>query len=198
MSNNASGTRATASKFVTTSQVVSRNIGSAPNATASILSKLPRGSQVNIYTDGISNGFAQLVDPVAGQIGYASMQWLSDSMTASSTVLTAPTVPVTPPAVPVAPVSSSAPVTIVVPPPPVTPAQTTPAKRPTATKMVTTAQGVSLNIRSGPSTTSSILSKLPRGTQVTVYTDSINNGFAQLVDPVAGQIGYVSLQFLAD
>src|SRR5258708_23039706 len=145
MSNNPSGNRPTATKFVTTSQVVSRNIGSAPNATASILSKLPRGSQVNIYTDGISNGFAQLVDPVAGQIGYASMQWLSDSMTASSTVLTAPTVPVTPPAAPTAPVTSSAPTTTTPPPPPATPAQTTPSNPPTTIKMVNTAQSVSPN-----------------------------------------------------
>src|SRR5258708_23019135 len=126
MSNNASGTRATASKFVTTSQGVSLNIRSAPNTTASILSKLPRGSQVNIYTDGVSNGFAQLVDPVAGKIGYASMQWLSDSMTAASTVLTAPSAPVTPPAAPVAPVTSPA-IPTVVPPSPAMPAQTTPA-----------------------------------------------------------------------
>src|SRR5260221_14215692 len=108
MSNNPSGNRPTATKFVTTSQGVSLNIRSGPNTTASILSKLPRGSQVNIYTDGISNGFAQLVAPVAGQIGYASMQWLSDSMTAASPTPTAPTVPVTPPTTPVAPVTSPA------------------------------------------------------------------------------------------
>src|SRR5258708_39442589 len=118
MGNNPSGNRPTATKFVTTSQGVSLNIRSAPNTTASILSKLPRGSQINIYTDGINNSFAQLVDPVAGQIGYASMQWLSDSMTASSTVSTAPTVPVTPPALPIPPATSSAPATIIVPPPP--------------------------------------------------------------------------------
>src|SRR5260221_1384949 len=130
MSNNPAGNRPTATKFVTPYQGFSLNIRSAPNTTASILSKLPRGSQVNIYTDGINNGFAQLVDPVAGQIGYASIQWLSDSMTAASTTPTAPTVPVTtpaPPVAPAAPVSSSAPMTTVVPPPPATP-----AKRPTA------------------------------------------------------------------
>src|SRR5258708_31802968 len=101
MSNSPSGNRPTATKFVTTSQGVSLNIRSAPNTTASILSKLARGSQVNIYTDGISNGFAQLVDPVAGQVGYTSMQLLSDIMNAPSTTPTTPTVPVTTPPAPV-------------------------------------------------------------------------------------------------
>src|SRR5258708_38687260 len=104
MSNNPSGNRPTATKFVTTSQGVSLNIRSAPNTTASILSKLPRGSQVNIYTDGISNGFAQLVDPVAGKIGYASMQFLSDVTPVAPTTPTAPTQPVSPPTTTTAPV----------------------------------------------------------------------------------------------
>ena len=108
MSNNPSGNRPTATKFVTTSQGVSLNIRSAPNTTASILSKLPRGSQVNIYTDGINNGFAQLVDPVAGQIGYVSMQFLADVTPVAPTIPVVPSQPVTPttPTTPVTPATT--------------------------------------------------------------------------------------------
>src|SRR5258708_2276169 len=116
MSNNPSVNRPTATKFVTTAQVVSLNIRSAPNTTSSILSKFPRGSQVNIYTDGINNGFAQLVDPVAGQIGYVSMQFLAD------VTPVAPTIPVVPsqPVVPTTPPTPTTPTT------PVPPATTPP------------------------------------------------------------------------
>src|SRR5258708_19937057 len=117
MSNTPPTKRPFASKVVTTAQGVSLNIRSAPNPTASILGKLPRGSQITIYTDGINNGFAQLVNLVAGKIGYPAMEFLADTL---------------PPATPSVPV--------------------TPAKRLTANKFVTTAQAVSLNIRTRPNT----------------------------------------------
>jgi hypothetical protein len=115
MSSTSPTKRPTAVKFVTTTQGVSLNIRSAPDPTAPMLSKLPRGSRVTIYIDGVSNGFAQLVDEVSGQVGYTAMQWLADSIpdttttpakptTSTSTVPATPPSPVTPTPMPSGPV----------------------------------------------------------------------------------------------
>lgn len=67
------------------------------------------------------------------------------------------------------------------------PAQTT------SSKYVNISTGSSLNLRKSPSTTASILTKLTRGTKVTVYTES--NGWAKI--KADGKEGYVSTKYLS-
>ncbi len=61
-------------------------------------------------------------------------------------------------------------------------------------KSVNVTPGTNLNMRISPSTTSSILTKLARGTQVLVYSES--NGWAKI--QVNGRDGYVRSEYLAN
>ncbi|WP_082881497.1 SH3 domain-containing protein, partial [Lederbergia galactosidilytica] len=70
------------------------------------------------------------------------------------------------------------------------PSTSTPAK--TETKYVSVNSGSKLNLRSGASTSASIIGSLTNGTAVTVQSDS--NGWAKVT--VNGKTGYVSSQFL--
>ncbi|MGN7939942.1 SH3 domain-containing protein [Metabacillus sp. 22489] len=64
---------------------------------------------------------------------------------------------------------------------------------PVATTQYVNVSSGSLNMRKGPSTTSSIIFKLAKGKEVKVY--SITNGWAKI--EAFGQIGYVSSQYLS-
>lgn len=63
----------------------------------------------------------------------------------------------------------------------------------TVTKYVSVNQGSNLNLRKGASTGSVVISKLPNGTQVTVYSEE--GGWAKV--KANGVEGYVSTEFLA-
>ncbi|MBS4212409.1 SH3 domain-containing protein [Neobacillus rhizophilus] len=70
---------------------------------------------------------------------------------------------------------------------------TAPAPQPAATKYVNIESG-SLNMRSGTSTSDSIIAKLSKGTEVKFF--SVTNGWAKI--EVNGKSGYVSSAYLAD
>ncbi|MEH7093643.1 SH3 domain-containing protein, partial [Neobacillus vireti] len=71
---------------------------------------------------------------------------------------------------------------------------TTPAAEQTVKKYVNVSVGSSLNMRKSASSDASILLKLSRGVEVTVY--SISNGWAKI--KAYEQTGYVNAQFLSD
>lgn len=62
------------------------------------------------------------------------------------------------------------------------------------TKYVDVNSGSSLNMRSGPSTSSSVISKLSDGTKVTVHSEA--NGWAKVT--ANGKTGYVSTKYLSN
>jgi GH25 family lysozyme M1 (1,4-beta-N-acetylmuramidase) len=76
--------------------------------------------------------------------------------------------------------------------PPVNPVP--PVTRSTATRIVITTNGASLNIRSGQSTNFPVIGSIPMGATVLIYTDNIARGFAQLAD----RLGYASTTYLGD
>ena len=63
------------------------------------------------------------------------------------------------------------------------------------TELVVNTSRSNLMLRSGRSTSSPILARMPRGAHVTVYTDYYGDGWVQVV--YNGQVGWASAQYLA-
>lgn len=137
------------------------NVRSAPSITSTILGKLNTGVTVEYYS--LSGGWYKI--NFGGKVAYISASYAKVSVP----VGTAPTTP-TPPSAPT---------------PPATP--TTPTY---AGKLVTTASTY-LNVRSMPTTSSTIIGKLPLGTQVNYY--SLASGWYKI--DYNGKVAYISASY---
>ena len=131
-----------------------------------IVSRLKRGTSVKFLST--SGSWAKVL--VNGLTGYVHASYLSPTKITSTTGST----PSTP--------SSTG-----------TAAGTTSPGSPTIQKIVTVSSGSSLNLRTGPSTTSSVMTKLSNGAAVQVLSEA--NGWSKVT--ANGKTGYVSSGFLS-
>ncbi|MGG0409207.1 SH3 domain-containing protein [Peribacillus simplex] len=139
----------TTTKYVNVS-TGSLNMRKSGKATASIITKLTRGTQVTVYSE--SNGWAKV--KANGKDGYVSTKYLSTAKPGSgSTAVTT---------------------------------------EKTVTNYVNVSSGT-LNMRKSGSESASIVAKLSRGTEVTVYSES--KGWAKI--KANGKGGYVSTDYLS-
>jgi mannosyl-glycoprotein endo-beta-N-acetylglucosaminidase len=142
----------TTTKYVNVSPGSSLNVRKGPSATSGILTKLPAGTEVTLFSD--ANGWAKI--QVNGQEGYVSSEYLALAKSNSNSQ---------------------------------------PKEEPiSVTKYVNVSFDTSLNMRKTASIDASILAKIARGVQVTVFSES--DGWAKI--EVYGQTGYVDAQFLSE
>ena len=169
-------------KAVNVSSGSSLNMRNKPNTNASVIVKLAKGVEVTVLSE--QNGWTKI--KVYGQEGYVSSEYLSivqteaDSKEDPEETVTIPENQTPEANEPVAP--------------PGTVDEIPPSENTTIVKYVNVSQGSSLNMRSNPTTSGSILTKLPRGTLVTVHSEE--NGWAKV--SVNGLDGYISTQYLVD
>lgn len=151
----------TVTKYVSVNDGSNLNLRKSASTSSSILSKLPNGTQVTVYSE--AGGWAKV--KANGKEGYVSTAYLTAGKSESD--------------------NSNKPENSTKP--------TEPEKVTTLTKYVSVNQGSNLNLRKGASTGSAVISKLPNGTVVTVYSEE--NGWAKV--KANGKEGYVSTEFLA-
>ena len=156
------------------------NLRSGPASSYGVIAVMPDGAQVSL-TGRIANGYSEVV--WSGRNGWAASQYLGASGGTSPTPL-----PTQPPA-------TQPPATR----PPVTPLPTSaPASNPAigdtaiATATVTTV-GTSLNMRSGPDSTYSVVRSIPSGATVEIMGAAIN-GFRPV--RYGGSKGWASATYL--
>ncbi len=152
------------------------NLRSGPGTAYAVLRGIPNGTRVDVMGDAV-NGFLPV--RYSGVKGWASAQYLT--MGASAATPT-PTVTPTPTGTPATPTPTSTPVT----------PEPTGTSAASGTAVVTTG-GLNLYLRSGPSTTASVLRTMPNGAQVEV-TGSDQNGFTPV--RYQGTAGWASAQYL--
>jgi mannosyl-glycoprotein endo-beta-N-acetylglucosaminidase len=150
-------------KFVNVSLGSSLNMRNSASTNSSIILKLARGVEITVYSE--ANGWATV--KAYGKYGYVSSQYLSTSK---------PSVGSEPDAVPGEQSDKN---------------DTNENKK--ISKYVNVMYGSALNLRSEASTSGSIVTKLSRGTIVTVYSEE--NDWARVT--VNGKTGYVSSQYLS-
>ncbi|MGM0904733.1 MAG: SH3 domain-containing protein, partial [Bacillota bacterium] len=168
-------------KKVNVSSKSSLNMRTKPDTKASIIVKLASGVQVTVLSE--QNGWARI--KVYGQEGYVSAEYLL-AVESGSNSKDNPLEHTNSPAPSPVPEKDE---------PVVEPVENTPPGQSTSTvKFVNVKDGSSLNMRSNPSTSSSILTKLTKGTPITVISEE--NGWAK--GSANGHIGYISTQYLTD
>jgi mannosyl-glycoprotein endo-beta-N-acetylglucosaminidase len=150
-------------KFVNVSPGSSLNMRNSAATNSSIILKLARGVEITVYSE--ANGWAKI--KAYGKFGYVSSQYLST---------TKPSAGSEPDAVPGE-----------------QPDKNDSNQNKTISKYVNVIFGSSLNLRSEASTSGSIVTKLSRGTIVTVYSEE--KDWARVT--VNGKAGYVSSQYLS-
>jgi len=149
----------TTTKYVNVTKGSSLNMRSSASTSASVVSKLTRGTKVTVTSE--SKGWAKIT--AGGKTGYVSTSYLSASNPDSQSSNTG---------------NSN---------------NTDTGKETTVTKYVNVTKGSSLNMRSSASTSASVVSKLTRGTKVTVTSES--KGWAKIT--AGGKTGYVSTSYLS-
>ena len=161
--NTETGEDKTVTKYVNVDKNSTLNMRSSANTTASVVTKLARGTAVTVVSE--SKGWAKVV--AGGKTGYVSSSYLSTSKLDDNAG------------------SDSKPDTGAG-------TGTGNSEQGTTTKYVNVSQGSSLNMRSKPSTSGSVVAKLAAGTSVKVYSEA--DGWAKVT--ANGQEGYVSSEFL--
>ena len=157
--NTDTGKETTVTKYVNVTKGSSLNMRSSASTSASVVSKLTRGTKVTVTSE--SKGWAKIT--AGGKTGYVSTSYLSASNPDSQSSNTG---------------NSN---------------NTDTGKETTVTKYVNVTKGSSLNMRSSASTSASVVSKLTRGTKVTVTSES--KGWAKIT--AGGKTGYVSTSYLS-
>lgn len=139
---------------VVTTDGLNLNLRNAPNATATVIGKLPSGATVDVM-GAAQNGYLPV--HYQGTSGWASSSWLR--VGSSPTPTTTPVTP-TPTATPATPTPTATPVTP-------TATATVPGGGVVGSAVVIT-DGLNLNLRNAPSSTATVIGKLPSGATVDV------------------------------
>ena len=149
----------TTTKYVNVTKGSSLNMRSSASTSASVVSKLARGTKVTVTSE--ANGWAKIT--AGGKTGYVSTSYLSSSNPNSQSSNNGNS------------------------------GNTDTGKETTVTKYVNVDKNSTLNMRSSASTSGSVVSKLARGTAVTVISEA--NGWAKVT--AGGKTGYVSSSYLS-
>jgi len=158
-------------KYVSIDANSSLNVRKSPSSQSNVLTKLSNNTKVEVYAE--SNGWSKI--KVNGIDGYVASQYIKESKSSavqkeakdtSSTVKKETTN---------------------------TSASNSSKETKTVTKYVNVSSGSSLNLRTKPSTTSSVIVKLAKDVSVTVISES--NGWSKI--KVYGKEGYVSTTYLS-
>ena len=149
----------TTTKYVDVTKGSSLNMRSSASTSASVVSKLARGTKVTVTSE--SKGWAKIT--AGGKTGYVSTSYLSASNPGNQSSNTG---------------NSN---------------NTDTGKETAITKYVNVDKNSTLNMRSSASTSASVVSKLARGTKVTVISES--KGWAKIT--AGGKSGYVSSSYLS-
>jgi beta-N-acetylglucosaminidase/uncharacterized protein YgiM (DUF1202 family) len=151
-------------KYVNVSIGSSLNMRTKASANSSVIVKLANGVEIKVYSD--ANGWAQV--EAYGKVGYVSSQYLLNTKPSGGEGSGAT-------------IDNSTNNNEIV-------------ENETISKYVNVMIGSTLNMRSEPSTSASVMTKLTRSTMVTVYSEE--NNWAKVT--VNGQTGYVSSQYLSN
>ncbi|WP_082193124.1 SH3 domain-containing protein [Bacillus rubiinfantis] len=179
----------TITKYVNVNLGSTLNMRKTATTKASVLLKLSRGVQVNVYSE--ANGWAKI--EAYGKIGYVSSAFLSGTKPAPGTTASNSTKPVTNPNSGDKGQTGETNTNTNTGSQPSTGNDTEQTKPGTIEKYVNVVYGSSLNMRAASSTKADIVTKLARGTIVTVIAEA--NGWSQVT--ANGKTGYVSTQFLS-
>ncbi len=168
------------------------NVRSGPATTYAILTTLIQGSTVNIIST--SDGWHSIALP-DGKIGYVSVAYVTET-----TIVIPPEPIVVPPPEPIpTPEPTPKPEPTPVPPPEPTPTPTPTPEPPKETIPDTIRTGIVttalLNVRSGPSTNTNVLSAIRSGTPMNILSTS--NGWHN-IKLANGQTGYVSSTYVKE
>lgn len=167
-------------KYIVTVSSGTLNVRSNPSTSSSVVSSLSKGAIV--FGGSTVNGWVQVSKDGVTSLGYASAQFLRLASQTTPTQTTTTTTPTT--------TSGTSGV-----------GRPTSYEQPLAvgfpTKYtVTVSSGSNLNIRTKPSTDSSILKKVPRGTILTGRASSIPN-WIEITEDGKNVYGYASKNFLS-
>ncbi|MEK4666941.1 SH3 domain-containing protein [Niallia sp. FSL R7-0271] len=149
----------TTTKYVNVTKGSSLNMRSSASTSASVVSKLARGTKVTVTSE--ANGWAKIT--AGGKTGYVSTSYLSSSNPDSQSSNNGNS------------------------------GNTDTGKETAVTKYVNVDKNSTLNMRSSASTSASVVSKLARGTKVTVTSEA--KGWAKIT--AGGKTGYVSTSYLS-
>ena len=149
----------TTTKYVNVTKGSSLNMRSSASTSASVVSKLARGTKVTVTSE--AKGWAKIT--AGGKTGYVSTSYLSSSNPNSQSSNNGNS------------------------------GNTDTGKETAVTKYVNVDKNSTLNMRSSASTSGSVVSKLARGTAVTVISEA--NGWAKVT--AGGKTGYVSSSYLS-
>lgn len=155
-------------RYVNVKEGSNLNLREGASTETAIIGKLPRGTAVTVYSE--QDGWAKV--NVNGKEGYVCTDYLTDQQMGPG----------------VSPAETGLAITSA----PENTVQYNYSAQ-TTVKYVNVNPGSNLHLRQGPSTSTAILDKLPRGTQLTVYSEE--NGWAKV--KVNGKEGYVSTQYVS-